>query len=748
VIPAVRPGQRDEGAVLTLVLVLMVISALIVIPLLSYTVTVLRANQVVSDKSRDREAAEGGLRIALLDTTDLFTQCIGQSRSVAMPGGGSNVVSGATIAVSCTLVDEINPTTDMGYGNPASAAVQLGATVPAQFLGTVVQAPAVPPYPEDAAWWDHTPTATTGEIWLPELPTDPGNLRTSTPFDMPAKFGCKVFLPGRYTSPVAISSGNVYFASGVYYFEQPVTVSGDANVVVGYGAAELPKGCADDVQVGANLLGSPGVYGIDGAGATWVFGADARLVVDNSSTTSSISLKFNQRYVETGHEAERGQRISIISVNGDDDESSTDQHLVPRVVSVPRSTVAVDGVSTALGDAGADYAPSDVTLTSEAIAPKAPANLSATAYQVDGQPAATAGALFVQWDVVRGQDAGGALVDGYAVEVRRDGGSFTSVCTDPASIVPTGERRLGCIVSGLDRSGGYSVRVAAHNDADLASPAASVTGIVLDGSVASMTAPDAPTIDAVTAYAGAAAITWTAGSDNGAPIAGYRVSAQRVFLVAQDDDDDDDPPVVAVEQYEELGSCETATDLWQAAPTSCVIENLPAIPGVDGSGNANLGYRFVVTATNAVGVSPESVHVPAPAVFAFDGDPVPPPVEPEEPVVEPRVPTYPIVDLQLGHDVPTSVYVPGYIAVPMGRVSVDNPNQHDVQLIGGLLASTFVIDDVTAAGAVNSAGLGYQSDIVLQRKIRLVSSAGNTSASAVVQINDDGNFAINSWVVQ
>ena len=38
--------HRDEGAVLPLVLVLIVIGALVVIPLMDYTVSVLRANKV------------------------------------------------------------------------------------------------------------------------------------------------------------------------------------------------------------------------------------------------------------------------------------------------------------------------------------------------------------------------------------------------------------------------------------------------------------------------------------------------------------------------------------------------------------------------------------------------------------------------------------------------------------------------------------------------------------------------------
>jgi hypothetical protein len=84
----------------------------------------------------------------------------------------------------------------------------------------------------------------------------------------------------------------------------------------------------------------------------------------------------------------------------------------------------------------------------------------------------------------------------------------------------------------------------------------------------------------------------------------------------------------------------------------------------------------------------------------------------------------------------------------MSRVSVDNPAGHDVRIIGGILAGTIHVDDTTAAAPPESVMLGYQSEIVLQRQITLVSTASNVVARAVIQINEDGNFAVNSWVVQ
>jgi hypothetical protein len=44
--------------------------------------------------------------------------------------------------------------------------------------------------------------------------------------------------------------------------------------------------------------------------------------------------------------------------------------------------------------------------------------------------------------------------------------------------------------------------------------------------------------------------------------------------------------------------------------------------------------------------------------------------------------------------------------------------------------------------------IGFRNNIVLQRKVRIVATAGNATATAIVQINEDGaSYAINAWVV-
>jgi hypothetical protein len=112
-----------------------------------------------------------------------------------------------------------------------------------------------------------------------------------------------------------------------------------------------------------------------------------------------------------------------------------------------------------------------------------------------------------------------------------------------------------------------------------------------------------------------------------------------------DDDDDDDAPPVLIEQYETVGTCSPGVVGWQAAPTSCVTH-------VTDDGAPTIGYRFIVTATNAIGVSTETIVMPDPAVLTFDGPPVPAPADPPVRVVEPRLPD-PIIDLRLAGAGPT-----------------------------------------------------------------------------------------------
>jgi hypothetical protein len=91
------------------------------------------------------------------------------------------------------------------------------------------------------------------------------------------------------------------------------------------------------------------------------------------------------------------------------------------------------------------------------------------------------------------------------------------------------------------------------------------------------------------------------------------------------------------------------------------------------------------------------------------------------------------------------------VSIPQGRLLVDNPNGQTVEIYGGVLAARFdVIDSRSADGEApdgnDSIPIGFK-DAVVQRKLRIVSSTTDATSRAVIQVNQNGAYAINSWEV-
>lgn len=541
--------RRDEGAVLPLVLVLILVGALVVVPLMSYAIAVLRSNTVLSERTKSIEAAKGAVRVALGDPLEVFQRCAGGGTPVANPV----VVNDITVGLTCSEVDvPVGPLAALGYDIPANlVALQLGAEIPDELTGlTRRSSAAVPPYPATGPGWWQDPSWTAREwatlqddgIWVPDLPRFPAATRSSTPFAMPAGFNCQVFLPGHYTDPLVLTD-NVYFASGVYYFEEPITVSSGADVVVGYGLADffdLGSECADDIQVAANLIAPPATFDINGGGATWVFGANGRLVIDDETATDDIRIRFNQRYAAE----DRGGRLSIITVNGDDAVAGAD-HLVTDVNLVPRSFVRSGETAGALDGSG--YVPSSSDYTDKARLPAAvPARTAVPLYDA----ALNRGAILFTWDEVAGQDAGGArlgVLDGdgnwavapYEVQIRENpSGSFSSVCPPDELVVtpkadPDDGNEVSCLITDLDLGQQYRVRVRAVNEVGPSPYAARNATPVASSPVT--TRPSAPSnVAAVPGDADdTATVSWDVPDNGGAPITGYQATATRVYVEPQ-----------------------------------------------------------------------------------------------------------------------------------------------------------------------------------------------------------------------
>ncbi len=222
-------------------------------------------------------------------------------------------------------------------------------------------------------------------------------------------------------------------------------------------------------------------------------------------------------------------------------------------------------------------------------------------------------------------------------------------------------------------------------------------------------APNPVAAPAATPYAGVARVSWNADA-GGEPVRTYRVTASPGGNI-----------------------CEV--DMATAPALQCDVVGL----------DVSTAYSFVVTALNEVGAS-----TPSPASAAVTPDAAlgvaPPPPPPPSP--GPVVPL-PIIDLDLPSGVSAAtVDIPGYVSVPQGRVRLSNPNGLAVRISGGVLAAQLDGVDSRATGP-QSVDVGFVETIV-QRKFRIVSTtdAGHETSTAVVQVNQNGAYAINSWEIQ
>jgi hypothetical protein len=121
------------------------------------------------------------------------------------------------------------------------------------------------------------------------------------------------------------------------------------------------------------------------------------------------------------------------------------------------------------------------------------------------------------------------------------------------------------------------------------------------------------------------------------------------------------------------------------------------------------------------------------------------------PTVAPALPALPIVDINLSGPKPVNVDIESYIATPQGTVSIataaGTSAGKSVQMLGGVLGAQITVSadrpETFVAGLVNR---------VVQKTFKIVSTttlgSPRVSATAVVKVNDTGDYAIGSYVVQ
>jgi hypothetical protein len=679
-------APRDQGSVLTLVLVLTVIVSLAVLPTLTYAVTVLKANTVLSHKSHQLEGVKSGLRLALAEPVELYKACANAGQTVAVQLADFQL-NGETISTKCYTLDVASAqnANELRLGLvttrvPAAPPCTLGkdpltnkdVCSPKVLVGNVF----VPANPASTTEWQtaSTPLSETDKIWLPNLPVHALSPRSPAGTPMAAGFPtCTVYFPGTYVDAVTLT-GPTFFTSGIYYFEKDVRIQAGASVVVGDGAA---AGCTTSQEAIFYAQNVPSTHNMTGLGGTWVLGADARVIVDN--TAGPVSLRFNSRYSSPGDAGDApSQDVSIVSVNGEmAADGVTGAPLdIPGSINVPLSLVGSDSPVSATSQ---KYKPSLVTPRPRV--PAAPAGVTAQKYS---------GAAIVAWTAPFN---GGSPITGYVVTA-----STGQTCATNGATT--------CAVRGLSTSASVNFSVVAANN--VGSSPASVATANLTPNGSAMGVPSTPAAPSALPFQGLVRTSWTAPAST-APITRYTVTAT---------------PGGA--------TCSVDMTMSWTPDLKCDISGLDMLTA----------YTFNVKATNAVGDSPTSPQ--SANVIPLLGLGAPPALA-GPPAVGPFVPPA-ILDFNLSGTATALVDIPGYVSVPQGRVNVTNPNGQNVRISGGLLASQLDVNDSRGAGNVP---IGFE-EAVVQRKLRIVSttSGGHEVSTAVVQINQNGAYAVNSWEVQ
>jgi hypothetical protein len=686
--------DRDQGTVLVLVLVLMIIGAMIVLPLLTYGSTVLRANTVLSSKTGKLESVKAGLRVSLADPASLYELCganAGPGTPYTLPGVS---LGGATVTTKCFYIDHQSSET-ADEKRLGVVGTQVGVAIPDALSGGRF----VATDPSSPTEWiaSTTSTSLTSKVWLPHLPANPPTLpRSSAGYQMKAGYPtCTVFFPGRYVDPVTLT-GPAYFVSGLYMFEGEVRVLGGANVVGGLGATE---GCTTDQDAIFYVVDPPSEHARMGYGVTFTFGKRGRLVIDGSNA-QPIGFVLNNRYADTRDQAtDSSSGVSIQTVNGElqtDGVTVLDLDLA-NSIHVPLSMVgpdcAVDAVNCTapVAAAASTYAPSQ--LTPKPSVADAPTGLTVAKYNA---------AALLSWTAP--SNTGNSAITGYTVTANPGGGTCTTSGTTTCAITRNANN------TALGTTTTYTFTVTATNAVGTSSGANASSQL---NGAAALTVPAKPNPPTAVPYDSTVRVTFSAPSP---------------------------APTAPVSYYTVTASPGGATCVVNATVVAPVLQ-------CDISGLTNLSaYTFTVVAANAVGNSTASnASLPVIPLLGLGAAPV------VTPPVVPATAITPVIDIDLTASTAATnvvIDVPGYVSIPQGKIRVTNPNGKSVRIIGGVLAAQFEVNDSRSTGP-SSLPVGFVESIV-QRKFRLetTTSAGGERSIATVQINQTGAYAINTWEVQ
>jgi len=172
--------------------------------------------------------------------------------------------------------------------------------------------------------------------------------------------------------------------------------------------------------------------------------------------------------------------------------------------------------------------------------------------------------------------------------------------------------------------------------------------------------------------------------------------------------------------------------------------NIESVNGVSSGGSSvdlNQSYLFV----------PHSMSTGSPAVdAASNGYNASTLVPLATPVVLPAVQTNPVIDFSFTGANNGTLYVPGYVSVPQGRININvsatSLVKKNISLLGGVLAAQFT--QGAAQPAIQQLGIVNR---VVQKTFKIVSTTTSGTPVVVsvaqVQVNDYGEYVVNSWII-
>jgi hypothetical protein len=411
-----RPQSRrraDQGSVLTITLILVIVGGMVIGGLLTFTAGVIRARPPLEERTRGTESAKSAMRLAImLQVSKGPNGCIAPGTD--FDGATTFDMNGFQGTVTCTplayydtgrnrygiITTQMNPTQpglagfngstsgsaylkevdgdvfiaggelitqtsdiliagtssnpfNLDYSNsvatapgvtpavaPPTARYRLGGgasidcdtavaantdgypSLPSQtggssdpFLHVHTPCSAGPP----VAWWeragdDYNAEDNIGTWQYPRLPQLPSFDRDGKFVDLTAT--CRMYYPGRYDDALTLSSArDHFFASGIYYFRNTLTVQAGAKVVFGEGRQ---GGCAVDSDLALNPA-SLSQHSITGKGATILLDNAGRITIQNAN------FFVNRRVSTPGTRGSEGMAIRTVNFG-----TSTAMLQVPR----------------------------------------------------------------------------------------------------------------------------------------------------------------------------------------------------------------------------------------------------------------------------------------------------------------------------------------------------------------------------------------------------------------------------------